>query len=66
MLRDGGILATGRPGEVITHDNLKRLYGVEVEVVTATLADGRASQLCVPGLAGLRTGSRPRPAPTWH
>ncbi|MBL8529250.1 MAG: ABC transporter ATP-binding protein [Burkholderiales bacterium] len=66
MLRDGRILATGRPGEVITHDNLKRLYGVEVEVVTATLADGRASQLCVPGLAGLRTGSRPRPAPTWH
>jgi iron complex transport system ATP-binding protein len=63
MLRDGRILATGRPGEVITRENLKRLYGVEVEVVTAMLADGRASHLCVPSLAGLRDARRPRPAP---
>jgi iron complex transport system ATP-binding protein len=63
MLRDGGILATGRPGEVVTRDNLKRLYGVEVEVVTAMLDEGRAAHLCVPGLAGLRDARRPRPAP---
>ncbi|HQR53447.1 MAG TPA: ABC transporter ATP-binding protein [Burkholderiales bacterium] len=63
MLRDGRILATGRPAEVITRDNLQRLYGVDVEIVTATLSDGRASHLCVPGLAGMRATHRPRPAP---
>jgi iron complex transport system ATP-binding protein len=63
MLRDGHILSAGRPSEVITRDNLRRLYGVEVEVVTATLPDGRVSRLCVPGLTGLHTTRGPRPAP---
>lgn len=61
MLREGCILAMGRPEDVITRDNLRRLYGVEVEVVTATLPDGRASRLCVPGLEGLRRPREPRP-----
>jgi iron complex transport system ATP-binding protein len=63
MLRDGCLLAMGRPEDVITRENLQRLYGVEVEVVTTTLPDGRPSRLCVPGLQGLRKARRGRPAP---
>jgi iron complex transport system ATP-binding protein len=66
MLRDGRILAAGRPDDVVTRDNLRQLYGVEVEVVMATLPDGRTSHLCVPGLQGLRAARRPRPASTCH
>lgn len=66
MLRDGRILAAGRPEETVTRDNLRQLYGVDVEVVTATLPDGRAARLCVPGLAVLPAARRPRPAPTRH
>jgi iron complex transport system ATP-binding protein len=66
MLRDGRILAAGRPDDVVTRDNLRQLYGVEVEVVMATLPDGRTSRLCVPGLQGLRAARRPRPASTCH
>jgi hypothetical protein len=37
-----------------------------VDIVTATLPDGRTSRLCVPGLEGLRTARRARPVPTYH
>ena len=63
MLRDGCILSVGRPENVITRDNLRLLYGVEVEVVTATAPDGRVSHLCVPGLDGFRTKRGPRRTP---
>ncbi|MET0217707.1 MAG: ABC transporter ATP-binding protein [Burkholderiales bacterium] len=62
MLHDGAILSMGRPDEVITRENLRRLYGVEVDVVSARLPDGRLSRLCVPGLDGLRAARGPHPA----
>ena len=62
MLRDGAILSTGRPDEVITRENLRRLYGVEVDVVLATLPDGRTSRLCVPKLDGSRVPRGPHAA----
>ena len=62
MLQDGAILSTGRPEEVITRENLRRLYGVDVDVVSAKLPDGRVSRLCVPKLDGSHVARGPHPA----
>ena len=46
-LLDGRIAADGPPKEVLTCDLLKRMYGIEVEIVSA---EGRF--LCVPAMRG--------------
>jgi iron complex transport system ATP-binding protein len=58
MLRDGLILCQGPPAEVITSENLYRVYGVQVQVVDVVVAPGETRKTCVPSLA------RRDPAPT--
>lgn len=43
-LRDGSLIATGSPSEIMTPDHLKRIYGVEFTIHHAT-DDGRPSAL---------------------
>ena len=38
MLSEGSIFAVGKPEDVITHDNIKKVYGVESEII---IRDGR-------------------------
>jgi len=51
LLHGGRLAALGAPTEVITPSALRTLYGVEVDVVTIPLADGRTSRVCVPSLS---------------
>ncbi len=44
-IQSGRILADGTPGQVLTQDNIKALYGVDVEVVS--LYEDRA-RICIP------------------
>ncbi|HEX9488976.1 MAG TPA: ABC transporter ATP-binding protein [Stellaceae bacterium] len=56
LLHGGGMAAIGAPEAVITPAALKRLYGVDVQVVELP---GQQTRTCVPAVEGLR---RPRPA----
>jgi iron complex transport system ATP-binding protein len=47
MLRDGSLIAQGTPVEVLTRERLRALYGVEVEVAEASLADGTRRRVCL-------------------
>jgi len=51
LLHDGGMEAVGAPEAVVTAEALKRLYGVEVQVVE--LPD-HETRTCVPSVHGLR------------
>jgi iron complex transport system ATP-binding protein len=53
-LKDGAMLRSGRPDEVITADGLEALYGVPVDVVTVDGAHGQ--RVCVPAVG--RAGER--------
>jgi iron complex transport system ATP-binding protein len=56
LLHDGGMEALGPPEAVITPASLKRLYGVEVQVVE--LPD-HETRTCVPSVHGLRERQPP-------
>jgi iron complex transport system ATP-binding protein len=51
LLHDGALEAIGPPEEIITAAALKRLYGVEVQVVELP---GHETRTCVPSVRGLR------------
>jgi iron complex transport system ATP-binding protein len=46
LLRPGGLLCSGAPDAVLNRDNLRELYGVELEVVE--LSNGRRT--CLPAI----------------
>ena len=50
ILRDRHLMALGRPDAVITGENLRRAYGVEVFVADLMAEVGR--RVCVPVLRG--------------
>ncbi len=56
LLKSGGLYAVGTPAEVITEQNLERLYGVNVKIVNTGVqnsrdkSEGREIQVCVPVL----------------
>jgi iron complex transport system ATP-binding protein len=50
LLHDGRLAALGPPETTITRARLRDVYGVEVEVVTLTLEDGRRVRTCVPSV----------------
>src|SRR5262249_8940283 len=52
LLHGGRLAAVGAPTQVITPAALRMLYGVEVDVVTIPLTDGRTTRVCVPSLTG--------------
>jgi iron complex transport system ATP-binding protein len=49
LLADGHLLAVGRPEETVTSQHLRRLYGVDVAIVTLP---GSGRRVCVPSLGG--------------
>ncbi len=48
MLQEGRLMACGSPTEVMTPDNLRRLYGVEIAVTTVVLTPGGMRNVCLP------------------
>jgi iron complex transport system ATP-binding protein len=48
IMNNGGIAQKGAPEDVITDDNLRKTYGVDVRVIR--LEDGSLSKACFPAL----------------
>jgi len=48
MLHEGRLMACGAPAEVMTAENLRRLYGVEIAVTTVVLTPGGMRNVCLP------------------
>jgi iron complex transport system ATP-binding protein len=53
LLHAGRVIADGRPGEVITPENLRKIYGVDVELTDAGSGASRRT-LCIPLVARSR------------
>jgi iron complex transport system ATP-binding protein len=52
MLHQGRLMACGAPVDVMTAENLRQLYGVEIVVTTVALTPGGTRNVCLPlGLA---------------
>jgi iron complex transport system ATP-binding protein len=50
LLHGGRLAGLGPPETTITRERLRDIYGVEVEVATLVLEDGRRVRTCVPGV----------------
>src|SRR5262249_26141385 len=50
LLHRGRLARLGPPGEVITGESLREVYGVDVKVLEMTRPDGRTAHVCVPAL----------------
>jgi iron complex transport system ATP-binding protein len=48
MLHEGRLARLGAPGEVITADSLKQIYGVDVAVTRVLLEGGGERRVCIP------------------
>jgi iron complex transport system ATP-binding protein len=48
LMKNGGFMAMGLPEQVITRENLKKLYGVEVEIVSTSNRNGGQAKAVVP------------------
>jgi iron complex transport system ATP-binding protein len=48
MLHEGRLARVGPPGEAITADSLRQLYGVDVEVTQIETGSGARRTACVP------------------
>ncbi|MGE0558785.1 MAG: ABC transporter ATP-binding protein [Burkholderiales bacterium] len=48
MLHDGHLMASGAPDAVMTAENLRRLYGVDVAVTAVALTSGGTRNVCLP------------------
>lgn len=48
FFRDGSVVS-GEVRDVLTEENISRLYGVEIEIDTGKNRDGAASAWCRPG-----------------
>jgi iron complex transport system ATP-binding protein len=47
LMRDGRVMAQGPPGDIVTTENLSRLYSTPVAVTEAVI-DGQRTKVCVP------------------
>jgi len=56
LLHQGRLARLGPPGEVITRESLREVYGVEVTVTEVARADGGRARVCVPSLAPRGSG----------
>lgn len=53
MLHGGALMATGVPGEVMTAENLRQLYGVDICLTEVLLSSGGKRNVCLPlGIRG--------------
>jgi iron complex transport system ATP-binding protein len=48
MMSDGNIQEKGRPGEILTESNIRRLYKIDARLLEYTLEDGRTLKQIVP------------------
>ena len=51
MLKDGQILCSGNTDEVITEQNLRTIYGIDVEIANAEIKNGKLHKICIPVVA---------------
>ncbi len=51
MLKDGHILCSGTAEEVINENNLREIYGIDVEITNATARNGEQRKICIPVVA---------------
>ncbi|NLL53433.1 MAG: ABC transporter ATP-binding protein, partial [Peptococcaceae bacterium] len=51
MLKDGQILCSGTAEEVITEQNLRKIYGIDVEITKAQIKNGKQQKICIPIVA---------------
>ncbi|MFA5536846.1 MAG: ABC transporter ATP-binding protein, partial [Bacillota bacterium] len=51
MLKNGRVLCAGSAAEVITEENLKAIYDIEVEITNALVKSGEEKRICIPFLA---------------
>jgi iron complex transport system ATP-binding protein len=57
LMYGGGLSAVGRPGDVISEDSLRRVYGIDVKIYTGRdRENSREVQFCMPSL---ESGDRP-------
>lgn len=59
MMRDGRFIALGEPGRVITKDNLRTLYGIDVEVVCLDNGTDDGARVVVPLMRSSRSMRTP-------
>lgn len=50
MMEQGSVLGIGKPADIITQPNLKRIYGHDVCVSEVVLPSGKTTRVCVPML----------------
>ncbi|OIQ60579.1 putative ABC transporter ATP-binding protein [Moorella thermoacetica] len=48
LLKKGQVYSLGRPEEMVTEENLKSLYGVDVKIIRAELPGCNETRVCVP------------------
>jgi iron complex transport system ATP-binding protein len=54
LLHEGRLARLGGPGETITGESLKQIYGVDVAVVSVAAGPGGQRQVCIPLVRGAR------------
>ncbi len=50
MMESGRVMATGSANEIVTEENLERMYGNKVHVAEVAMPNGSATRVCVPML----------------
>jgi ABC-type cobalamin/Fe3+-siderophores transport system ATPase subunit len=48
LLNKGVVFGLGSPEETVTEENLKKLYGVDVKIITASIGNGQQARVCIP------------------
>ena len=54
VMAKGHFIAVGKPDDVVTEENLRTAYGVDVRLITYRDENGREQKTCVPGSRGSR------------
>ncbi len=51
LLKDGQIQRRGRPEEVLTEENLRQIYNVDIKIAIAYAGNGEGYRVCIPVVA---------------
>jgi len=47
-LKEGEIIASGKPQDIVTETNLKRLYDVDLRIASVSTQENETMNICVP------------------
>lgn len=50
VIKNGRLLKMGKPQQVITKENLKDIYGIDIEIINTDMGDNKYVSCCVPVL----------------